>query len=390
VQQTLAVTALTLRTIPQRAWMSAAAVGSVALVVGVLLFFLAMGDGFRKTVGSTGQEDVAVFLRSGAGAEINSVISRDQVRLIEEAPGIARGEGGTPLVSAELYVIVDGIKRSTRTDVNLPLRGVGEQALAVRGPVSITEGRMFDSGANEIVVGAAVLREFAGFDLGQEVRLGTANWVVVGVFEAGGSVYESELWADATVIQNLYNRGTSYQSVRAKLTSPEALAELRAYNDDEPRLQLDVESEKDFFADQAGNLDYIAIFGWVLGSFMAVGALAGAWNTMYASADARTREIATLRAIGFSGFSAFVATLVESLILAAVGGVLGSIGAYLLFDGVSASTLGSGFTQVVFKFELGPGLVLAGVILALIVGFLGGFFPALRAARTPLLAVHQS
>jgi putative ABC transport system permease protein len=391
MKQIAALTALTLRTLPQRFWMSLAAVVSIALVVGVLLAFLAMGAGFRKTMTGMGSDEVAILMRTGSTTELTSVITRDEVALLQEAPGgLARGADGRPLVSAELMVIVDALKRATQTEANISLRGVGAAALETRPTISIHEGRMFTPGTNEVIVGAAVLREFTGFELGRTVRLGTAEWVVVGVFEMGGSVFESEIWGDAPVIQNFFNRGTSYAIARVRLAAESAVDELRAYIASDPRLRLDVQTERDFYASQGGNIDFMVIMGWILGVVMAIGAFAGAWNTMYASVDARAREIATLRAIGFSGFAAFVAALVESLALAVIGGILGAVVSFVLFDGVSASTLGDGFTQVVFSFDLTLATVMTGIVLALVVGLLGGFFPALRAARTPLLAVHQA
>lgn len=385
-----AVTMLNLRSIPQRIGLSLATILSIALVVGVLLAFMAMANGFHATVSSTGSDDVAVMLRAGAQAELNSGVSREDVNLIEEAPGIARGEQGRPIISAELYVIVDGTKRATGTKANLPLRGVESEATSLRQNFHLTQGRMFDSGAAEMIVGESVLREFSGFDLGQTIRLNNNEWTVVGAFSTGGSVFDSEIWTSAGVLQNLYQRGSSYQSIRARLTSPAALEEVKTYVADEPRLNLDVESEKEFFDAQAGGTqDLIMYMGVPLAIAMAIGALAGAWNTMYSSVDSRTREIATLRAIGFGGFPAFVGTMVESLALAALGGLLGAFITYLVFNGVSASTLGGGFTQIVFSFAVTPAAIVWGLILAIIVGFLGGFIPAIRAARVPLLAVHQ-
>lgn len=386
-----AVTMINLRSIPQRAGLSLATVISIALVTGVLLGFLAMSNGFRATLQGTGSDNVAVMLRAGSQAELNSGLSSEDVRLVEEAPGVARDPDGTPLVSGELYVIVDGTKRASGTEANLPLRGVGDQALRLREGFEVVEGRMFEPGTNELVVGASVLREFSGFDLGETIRLGPNEWVVVGIFSTGGSVFESEIWADIAVIQNLYNRGTGVQSIRARLTSPDAIEQLRAWEEDEPRVNLDVETETEFFADQAGGtavlIEYI---GWPLAIVMAIGALAGAWNTMYSSVDTRMREIATLRAIGFSGFAAAVGTMVESLVLAAIGGLVGALAVYLLFNGVSASTLGSGFTQVVFSFAVTGGSVIAGMVMAVIIGFLGGLVPAIRSAYVPLLTVHRS
>ncbi|KPP80869.1 MAG: ABC-type efflux system permease component [Oceanicaulis sp. HLUCCA04] len=390
LKQTIAVTLLNLRSIPQRWGMSLATVLSIALVVGVLLGFMAMASGFRATVDGAGADDVAVMLRGGAMAEMNSVVERNDVRLLEVAPGIAADESGEPIISAELFVVVDGIKRTSQTRANLALRGVGLSGPELRPQFSLVEGRMFEPGTAELVVGESVLREFDGFALGETIRLGSNEWTVVGVFSTGGSVFDSEIWADLGVIQNLYDRGSSVQTVRARLTSVEALEALQEYVENEPRLNLEVLSERAYFARSAGGTTNLIMFlGWPLAFAMAIGALAGAWNAMYASVDARTRELATLRAIGFGGFPAFVAAMAEALVLAFAGGLIGAVATFLLFDGVSASTLGSGFTQVVFAFAVTPDAVISGVILALIVGFLGGFVPALRAARIPLLAVHS-
>ncbi|MBX9591996.1 MAG: ABC transporter permease [Hyphomonadaceae bacterium] len=385
--QVAAVTVINIKSIPQRFWLSLSTVVAVALVVMVLLSFLAMANGFQRTLTSSGADDVAIVLRGGSQAEINSTVARDQVRLIEEAPGIARSPEGKPLVSAELYLIVDGLKRTTQTKANLPLRGIGQEGAAVRKGIRIVEGRMFQSGANEIVVGKALLREFQGFEIGKTVSFATSRWTVVGAFEAEGSVFESEIWADLPVVQSLFNRTNIVQTVRARLQSPAALDALKRYVDEDPRLKLDVKSEAAYFADQASQTsDLIHKLGWPLAIAMALGALAGALNTMYSSVAARAVEIATLRAIGFGGFPAFVGTLAESLLLAVLGGIIGVTATYLIFDGFSTATLGASFTQVVFSFKLSPALIAQGVILALAVGLAGGLFPAIRAARMPIVA----
>lgn len=389
ISQILAVTSINLRSITQRWGMSLATILSIALVVGVLLGFLAMANGFRATVSGTGSEQIAVLLRSGAQAELNSGFGRDTVRLIETAPGVARDADGNAILSAELYVITDATKRSTGNDASLSLRGVDEMAPRLRENFQIVEGRMFAEGSNEIVVGEGVIREFSGFDLDTTIRMGPNEWRIVGIFSTGGSVFDSEIWADIGTVQNLYQRGASYQSIRVELDGEGGLEALRQYVENEPRLDLDVETEKDFFAQSAGGLSNLIMYlGWPLAIIMAVGALAGAWNAMYASVDSRIREIATLRTLGFSGFAAFVGTLVESLMLAFIGGLVGALITYFVFDGVSASTLGGSFTQVVFSFAVTPAAVVNGVVLALLVGLLGGFFPALRASRVPLLEVH--
>src|SRR5215813_2319696 len=373
--QLAAVTVMNVKSLSQRLWLSLSTIVAVALVVVVLLAFLAMGNGFRHTLASSGSPDVAVVLRGGSRSEVNSVVTRDQVRLVEEAPGVAKTADGKPLASAELYLVVDGVKRSSQTKANLPLRGIGQEGAAVRKGISITAGRMFAPGSNEIVVGKALQREFDGFDLGRTVTFGTSKWTVVGVFEADGSVFESEIWADLPVVQSLFRRENVFQTVRVRLSDPTALAALKNYVETDPRLKLDVKSEVEYFADQASQTsDLIQKLGWPLAIAMAFGALA------------RAVEIATLRAIGFGGFPAFVGTLAESLMLAAIGGALGALATFLIFDGLSASTLGASFTQVVFSFQLTPALAAEGLILALAVGLIGGLFPALRAARMPIVA----
>ena len=385
--QVVAVTTINLKSIPQRVLLSLSTVVAIALVVMVLLAFLAMANGFQRAIAGSGSEDIGIVLRGGSQAEINSTVSREQVRLVEDGPGIARGGDGRPLVSPELYLVVDGIKHTTKTKANLPLRGIGEQGFALRKGITITAGRMFNRGANEIVIGKGLAREFDGFDIGNTVAFGTTRWTVVGIFEADGSVFESEIWADLPVVQSLFNRNNFFQTVRVRLTGPATLDELKSYNDNDPRMKLDVKSEAAYFADQSSQTtDLIQKLGWPLAIAMAFGALAGALNTMYSSVAARATEIATLRAIGFGGLSAFVGTLIESLLLAAIGGIIGAALTYAIFDGLSASTLGGNFTQVVFNFRLSPALVGEGVLLALVVGLVGGLFPALRAARMPIVA----
>jgi putative ABC transport system permease protein len=385
--QITALTVMNLKSLPKRFWLSLSTIVAVMLVVVVLLAFLAMRNGFQHTLASAGSQDVAMILRAGSQSEVASVITHDQVDLIEDAPGIAKGADGKPLVSPELYLVVDGIKHSSQTKANLPLRGMGPEGLAVRQGVHIVAGRMFAPGSNEIVVGKALQSEFDGLQLGQTVTLGHSRWTVVGVFAADGSVFESEIWADLPVVQSFFNRNNVFQTVRARLVTPAALGELQHYLDSDPRLKLEAKSEAAYFAEQAsGTSNLIQKLGWPLAIAMAFGAMAGALNTMYSSVATRTSEIATLRAIGFGGLPAFVSTLIESAILATLGGVLGITTAFLVFNGLSASTLGASFTQVVFTFELTPALAAQGVALALIVGLIGGIFPSVRAARMPILA----
>ena len=377
-----AVTAMNVRTIPQRGAMSIASIVAVALTITVLLFFLALSHGLKSTVEGSGSDSVAVVIREGSNAELNSVVTRDQLNILASGPGVAQ-RNGQPLVSGELLVIVDGIKKSSGTKANMPFRGIGPEGLALRHGVRITQGRMFTPGTNEIVVGQGLLTEFSGFEFNRTIRIRGTQWRVVGVFEAPGTVFESELWADVAVTQSLFNRPNVYQTMRIQLRSAAQMAAYKAWADADARLDgLEVLSERGYYARQANQSgNQITIIAWILGIMMAIGALAGALNTMYSSVAARSSEIATLRIIGFSGYAAFFGTMVEALALSALGGILGILIAFIAFNGRTTSTLGSGFTQLVFKFQLSPPLIVSAVIVAILIGFLGGILPGVRAAR---------
>jgi len=386
--QIKAVVMMNVRSLPRRLWMSLAAIFAVSVVVAVLLSFLSMARGFQQTLEGTGSEDVAIVTRSGSRSELNSSLSRETANIISTAPGIAQDGKGDPIYSAELYVIVDGIKRASQTEANLPMRGISVEGFDLRDQVSITEGRVFIPGNNEIIVGEGVLREFDGFELGKKIRFGKTEWEVVGVFSTGGSAFESELWADARTVQTQFQRG-GFQTVRVRLAETGNVSGLIQMVEQDPRLILDVETEADYFAEQGEALGAIVIIGWIISGVMALGSLAGALNTMYTSVSSRAVEIATLRALGFSNFSAFVGTLAESIVLSVVGGVLGALISFGFMDGLSASTMGASFTQVVFTFELTPELFQDGIFLALLIGVIGGFFPAWRAARLPVAIAFQ-
>ncbi len=385
IAQIWTVMVMNIRSLPQRLWMSLAAVLAVAVVIFVLLAFLAMANGFNQTLSGTGSEDIAIVTRDGSQSELNSVISRDGVNIISTAEGIAKDKNGNPIYSAELYVVVDGIKRTTGTEVNIPLRGISSSGVSLRDQVTIIEGRMFESGKNELMIGSSALREFSGFELGREVTFGKTKWKVVGVFSTGGSVFESEVWADARTVQTQFRRGSSFQTMRMRLANTGDITALEKLIEADPRLNFNVETEAKYYAEQGNALSGIVIFGWAVSIVMGAGALAGALNTMFTSVSARTTEIATLRAIGFSNTSAFMGTLFESVVLSLIGGIAGTTLAFAALDGLSASTLSAGFTQVVFTFELSPDLFATGIKLALAIGFIGGFFPAWRAARMPVV-----
>jgi len=385
LSQATIVTLLFLRTIPQRAAASAAGAFGVAGVVAVMVAVLSIAEGFRATLARTGSPGTALVLRTGADSEMSSGLALEDTRIIADAPGVARA-AGQPVASAELFVIIDLPKRSTGTEANVPLRGVQPAAFAVRGNVRIVEGRSFEPGRSEIIVGEGARREFAGLDLGDVLRTGEVEWTVVGVFEAAGSLTESELWCDASVLQPAYRRGSVFQAVYAKLESPERFDEFKDALTSDPRLKIKVMRQDDYYASQSQLLSGIITgLGTLVAAIMGIGAVFGAINTMYSAVAARTREVATLRALGFGGGAVVVSVLVESLLLALAGGALGAVGAYLAFNGYRAATLNwQSFSQVAFAFSVTPRLMLQGLLAALVMGLLGGVFPAIRAARIPV------
>ncbi|MCK5324685.1 MAG: ABC transporter permease [Woeseiaceae bacterium] len=385
LNQIIAVTLLNLRNLPQRVGSSVVAVVGVAAVVLVFAAVLSMSKGFERTMISAGSEDTAIIIRSGSTSEMSSGLSNEQTLIVANAPGVLK-DGDTPIVSAELYVIVDVKKKSNNIDANVPFRGVQASAFDVRRNVEISEGRMFETGKNEILVGRAAQTEFQGLDVGSTIQFGQTEWAIVGTFEAGGSVSESELWTDVRVLQGAYRRGNSFQTVRVKLESPESLEILEANLKDDPRIDPDVMSEREFYSSQAQQLtQFIKLVGYPLTILMSIGAIFGALNSMYSSVTVRGKEIATLRALGFGPIPVVVSTIVESTLLALIGGLLGGALAFLVFNGFQVSTLnGASFSQVVFDFAVTPDLLADGMRVAMIIGVIGGFFPAIRAARLPV------
>ncbi len=385
LRQIFAVTLLNLKNLPQRLGSSVVAVVGVAAVVLVFAAVLSMARGFERTMVTAGAEDTAIIMRSGATSEMSSGFGGDQVLVIASAPGLLK-DGDTPVLSAELFVIVDVKKKSTNTDANVPFRGVQASAFDVRRDVRITQGRMFETGKNEILVGRAAQSEFQGLDVGSTIRFGKTDWTIVGAFEAGGSVSESELWTDVRVLQSAYRRGNSFQTVRVKLESPESLDILESSLKDDPRIDPDVMSEREFYSSQSEQVtQFIKLVGYPLTILMSVGAIFGALNSMYSSISVRGKEIATLRALGFGPIPVLVSTIVESTLLALAGGIVGGALAFVVFNGFQVSTLNfASFSQVVFNFAVTPDLLLEGLRVAVIIGVVGGLFPAIRAARLPV------
>jgi putative ABC transport system permease protein len=384
-RQTLSITGVGISTLRQRVGSSLVVVIGIAGVVGVLVAMLAMGEGFQSTLQQTGSDDTAIVLRGGSNAELNSVLDRDSVNVITQAPGVARGADGKPVASAELSVVANLPKRSDPSvEANAQIRGVGDEAWALRPNVKITQGRRFKPGLRELVVGEGALRQFAGLEMGKQLRIAGQEWRIVGAFESGDS-HDSELWGDAQTVASAYRRGSSAQSVTVRLTSAKAYDAFKAALSSDPRLKVDISTTREYFSKQSEALTkVIRVVGITVGVIMAIGAIFGALNTMFAAISARAREIATLRAIGFRGGPVVISVLMETMLLALLGGVLGGLIAWLIFNGYTASTLGANFTQVVFQFKVSPALLWLGIKWAMAIGFVGGLFPALRAARLPV------
>ena len=369
--------------LPQRWGASSVIVIGIAGVVGVLVAMLAMGEGFKATLDKTGSDDSAIVLRAGSQAETNSVITRDQAPLLSALPGIAKGKDGKPLASPELSQVVNLPTMADGTDANVQFRGIGPAAWELRPQVKIVQGRKFGAGLRELVVGRGAQKQFRGLDVGKQLKLANQMWTVVGVFESGDS-HESELWTDAEVLGPAYQR-SAFQSMTVKLDGKNGYKQLKAALAADPRLKLDIETTRNYYGKQSEGLTrLIKILGTVIGTIMAIGAVFGALNTMYAAVAGRAREIATMRALGFRGVPVVTAVMLETMLLALLGGLLGAGIAWLLFNGYTVSTLGNNFSQVVFQFRVSPELLWTGLKWALGIGLVGGLFPALRAARLPV------
>ncbi|MBB3280120.1 MULTISPECIES: ABC transporter permease [unclassified Roseateles] len=385
--QARSVTSVGVSTLPQRLGSSAVIVVGIAGVVGVLVALLAMAEGYAETLRKSGSEDTAIVLRGASAAEVASVMSREDITQIAQAPGVAKSAKGEPLVSAETVVAANLPVKGTTTDEegSVQMRGVGDEAFAVRPQVKIISGRKFQPGLKELIVGQGAARQFEGLEPGKQLRLGSQMWTVTGVFASGDSM-ESELWADAPVVAETYRRGASRNSVTVKLTDAAAFKDFKAALEANPQLKVDATTTLAFFAKQSEQMTKILrIIGIVVGSIMAVGAVFGALNTMFAAVATRAREIATLRAIGFPGLPVVVAVMLETMLLAALGGLIGGGIAYLLFNGHAASTMAAGSVgKLSFELRVSGQLLWEGLKWALAIGFIGGLFPAVRAASVPV------
>ena len=387
LNQIVAITLMNLQNLPQRIGTSLVVVVGIAGVVGVLVSVLAMSEGFRYTLASTGRNDRVIMLRAGSDAELSSGVGRDQAVLLAALPGVARDASGRPQASAELVVMVDLPRKGETDPNNVPFRGVQRAAFTIRDEARLIEGRRFEPGIREVIVGRKAAAQFAGLTVGSHIAFRDSDWTVVGIFTSGGDVHESEIWADAEVAMSAFRR-TGYQSVTARLAdgSDRGLAAFRDSVGRDRRFAIAVLREPEYYAKQATVLStLINVLGYTVGTFMAIGATFGALNCMYSAIASRQVEIATLRAIGFGGAPVVVSVMMEALLLSLLGGAIGGTLAYVYCDGASLSTLNfNTFSQVAFDFRVTPGLLARGLVWALVIGTAGGLLPAVRAARIPV------
>lgn len=379
--QIVEITAMNLRNLPSRLGSSSVIVVGIAGVVGVLVALLAMAGGFESALQRGGAPDRAIAMRAGSSGELQSTLMPEALQIVASMEEVARS-------SAELYIVVDVPKRSSGQPANLVVRGIEQAAFAIRPEVEIFAGRAFVPGTRQMIAGRGAVAEFTGIDLGATVELRDGEWTITGLFEANGSAYESELWADLPVAQSTFRRGGSAQSMRIQVTSPNDIPALAERVEADPRLDMEVVGEDRYFQSQSEAMSsLITGFGYTVAVIMAVGAVFAALNAMYTAVSARTIEIATLRALGFGGGPVVVSVIIEALCLGVLGGVLGGAVAYFGFNGFTVSTLNQpSFSQVAFDFAVTPQLLISGLIWAVTLGLVGGLFPAVRAARLPITA----
>jgi ABC-type lipoprotein release transport system permease subunit len=373
-----------IRNVAQRPVATFATALGIGLVVAILVGALALAAGFQAALIQTGSRDNAIVLRVGADSEISSGLSLDQANIIRVLPEIATDPQGRPLVSSELLVLTNLDRQRGQGSSNVPIRGITQEGMALRGQVKIVEGRWFAPGSDELIVGRRIARRFEDCGIGDRMRFGQRDFTVVGHFDAGGSSFDSEVWGDQTVLGPAFQRD-GYQSITFRMRDPSQLAALEKQLEGDPRLGVQVLSERTWYANQSQLLGNIIRFAGVfITLIMAVGAIFGALNTMYAAVGARTREIAVLLTLGFSPWAVMVSFVIESVIIAIIGGVIGCLLA-LPINGITTSTTNwSSFSELAFAFRVTPNALLVGMIFAVLIGLAGGFFPARRAAKQKL------
>ena len=371
-----------LRSARQRWSSSVVAVLGIAGTVGVFVAMLALARGFKATLTSSGLPENVIVQRGGSDTEMTSILTLAEVRILEDAPQVARDESG-PLVSPEVVVIAAIPLRATGTDANVQVRGVSPRVLGVRHNVKLVEGRFLRPGLAEAIVGKGARNAYAGLDLGATVRIGAGTWTVVGVFDGKGTAFDSEVWADANVLDGFYQRPTNvFQSATLRLRSPADLGAFEAVLKGDPRLNVQVQRETEYYEKQSVVVTtLITVVGMLIAAIMGLGAVFGALNTMYSAVAERAREIAVLRAIGFGGGSIVLSFFVEGLIIACAGGIVGCL-AVLPVNGLTTGTINwQTFSHLAFAFRITPDLLARGLLFAILMGALGGLPPAIRAAR---------
>ncbi|MGR9497663.1 ABC transporter permease [Rhizobium leguminosarum] len=394
LKQTFLMIRVNLGSLPRRLWISLSMVLSVALVVAVLSGFLAMARGFERALAGAGSPGIAVVLGGGTNQETGSDVPAEAIRSLSATTGdigVARDAAGGMALSREVIVPVDVIRANDGAEQTLSLRGMDSAGSGLRDRVVLSQGRLFSQGAREIVVGAQIADEFSGFAVGDRVRLGAVDWIVVGHFTSGGSAFESEIWADLEAVQSAFDRQGQVQSLRMRLDGAGGLGALRQHLSAIPGAPLTAVSEADLYAAQSERTSrLIRLFGWPLALLMAVGATAGALNTMMSSVSDRTVEIATLRLLGFGRLPAFTATWVEAVLLSIAGAVLGILASWIAFNGWQASTMDANNTKMAFQLDVTGDVALTAGLLGLAIGIIGGALPALAATRLPLSAALQA
>ncbi|HEX4599735.1 MAG TPA: ABC transporter permease [Burkholderiaceae bacterium] len=389
-RQTVAVTGMSLSSLPQRIGTAWVIVIGVAVTVAVMVSVLAMADGFARTLKGTARVDRAIVIRAGSNAELSSTISRDNALTIIDGPGVKKADDGRPAATAEVVTIMALPQKSTGTDANVTMRGIGPEAMSARPEMRLVAGRMFRPAVRELIAGRSAAAQFRGLDLGSHLVFRDSEWTVVGIFESGADAHESELQADSETVLSAYRRSL-FQSVTVLLDSPADFDRFKAKLTSDPTLSVDVKREPDYYTEQSQQLSKLLnALAYFVGSIMALGAVFGALNTMYSAVSTRQREIATLRAIGFGGLPVVVSVMIESVLLSLLGSALGAAAALLLFNGNTLNTLGANFTQVVFHLSVSPPVLVSGVIVACVIGAAGGLLPAIRAARMPVAAALRT
>ena len=390
IRQVLLVTNMNLRSVLERSGSSLVIIVGIAGSVAVMVSLLAMAEGLSSTISSTGEKDRVIILRDGSSSELSSGVAMTELDTVSSSPGI-KSIDGEPMIAAELFAIIDLKKKGAESTSNLPIRGVQPASFRIRPEVDIIEGRNFTSGTAEIIVGKGANNQYEGLEIGDQIKVRDSFATVVGIFSSNGDVHESEIWADLATAQGLFRRGASASSMILKLDSPDSFNEVGLFVESYPNLELKVQSESDFYENQSSGADLIKVFGQVVGYIMAIGAVFAALNTIYSAVSTRLVEIGTLRALGFKGTTVLLALLIEALLLATIGGLLGGAIAYILFNGYTVSTLaGASFSQTAFAFAVTGEIIQQGLTLALLVGFIGGVFPAWNAARRDITEALRS